>query len=324
MPLVQPMPFVRGQWFDTNGNPVANGFLYTYIAGTNTPLASYNDHTGGAGALNPNPVQLDSGGYADVWLTAASYKLILQDANHVQIWSIDGVPGLGSLITVGDLPPLFTSVLAGGALNFTLSNAAAHTLFGRFAGTTGAPSYGAVGSDKQVTFNKAGEMVGSDNLLWDDTALTLSLREAGNAWLSFHQATGTGEGEIVFGNAGGKPRIKSLNNIWQFTSRAGTDVQFGPDGDPEISYVMGGGFAVPIGTFRAGEASHNGILYLNDGTSIAGVFAGAKIIMGFQASPEGVIAAETGSIFLTTAGGASTTLWVKESSPTATTGWVGK
>lgn len=323
MPLVQPMPFVRSQWFDHNGDPVANGFLYSYAAGTNTPLATYNDHTGSPGALNPNPVQLDSGGYADVWLTSASYKLVLQDANHVQLWSIDGVPGLGSLISVGDLPPLFTTDFTAGGLSFQLDDAAAHTLFGRFAGTTGAPSYGAVGSDKQITFNNAGGMVGSDNLLWDDAARTLSLRDAAAVWMSMHVPLGTGEGELAWGASGTFPRIKSIITAWNFTSKPSQDMYFGPQNDP-ASTVIGGDTLIPHGTIRTGIGAAAGVVRLNDGNQAAGVFAGARIICGSLATPEAVVVAETGSIYLTTAGGAGTTLWVKESSPTSSTGWIGK
>ena len=324
MPLVQPMPVPRFQFFDANGDPVANGFLYTYAAGTNTPLATYNDHTGSAGALNSNPVQFDSGGYADIWLTAASYKLVLQDANHVQIWSIDGVPGLGSLIAVGDLPPLFTSLLAGGALNFTLSPAAPNTLFGRFAGTTGAPSYGAVGSTHQITMNQAGAMVGSDNLLYDPTTRTLSLRDAAANIIRLVAGTPGGQGEVHWGTAS-QPSIRDVSD-WELASKNNQDTTVGPANALHALVIGSGGgtSGEPVGTIRLSEGAAKGAIALNNGNNGAGIFAGARIICGFQADPNGAISAETGSLFITTAGGAGTTLWVKESSPTDITGWVGK
>jgi hypothetical protein len=318
MPLVQPMPFVRSQWFDDNGDPVANGFLYSYAAGTNTPLATYNDHTGSPGALNPNPVLLDSGGYADVWLTSSSYKLVLQDANHIQLWSIDGVPGLGSLISVGDLPPLFTSVFAAGGLSFNLDNAAANTLFGRFAGTTGAPSYGAVGSDQQIVFNETGGMVGQNNLKWDYTNWRLKVvNGANNAFATL------GPGSIGFatgGNPNTPPRISTLFTVFDMTSAVGQDINIGQSGNND-RFVLP---ASDLGTILLGTGASHGSVFLNDGTSLAGSRAGARIIMGSIATPEGIVSAETGSLFLTTNGGAGTTLWVKESSPTVNTGWIGK
>jgi hypothetical protein len=47
------------------------------------------------------------------------------------------------------------------------------------------------------------------------------------------------------------------------------------------------------------------------------------LIRAGQGTPEGVLAANPGSLFLRTNGGAGTTLYVKESG-TGATGWVGK
>ena len=51
--------------------------------------------------------------------------------------------------------------------------------------------------------------------------------------------------------------------------------------------------------------------------------AGPAIMFG-SAAPEGSVAAVTGSVYLRSSGGSGTTFYVKESSPTTTTGWVGK
>lgn len=321
--LVQPSPVIRMQFFDANGDPLALGWVYTFIAGTNTPLATYTDHTGNV--QNTNPIHLDSGGYADIWLTADSYKIRVEAEDHTPLYTIDGVPGIGSLISVGDLPPLFTTTFAAGALSFTLSNAAAGTLFGRFAGTTGAPSYGVIGSDEQVTFNKAGLMAGSDGLRFTDSTSSLRVRNANADGITLNVGT-VGEPSINFGTSSAFPRIKSLQHQLKITSNAAEsqDIYFGVNGDPELSVIIGGGTLVPIGTVRIGEGSHNGIIDLNDGNQVAGAFAGAKLICGFQADPNTVISAATGSLYVTVAGGANTTLWVKESSPTANTGWVAK
>lgn len=83
------MPFPRQQFFDSNGQVLAGGFIYTYEAGTSTPLAAYTDSTGNT-AL-PNPVVLDAGGSASIWLSSANYKIVATDANGVQQWSIDNV-----------------------------------------------------------------------------------------------------------------------------------------------------------------------------------------------------------------------------------------
>ena len=52
------------QFFGSDGLPLVGGKLYTYAAGTTTPLATYVDHDGVT--QNTNPVILDSNGEADV------------------------------------------------------------------------------------------------------------------------------------------------------------------------------------------------------------------------------------------------------------------
>jgi hypothetical protein len=81
-------PTPKLQFFGTDGSPLVGGKLYTYAAGTTTPLASYTDHTGVT--ANTNPVILDSNGEADVWLPdTTSYKYVLKDADDVLLYTVD-------------------------------------------------------------------------------------------------------------------------------------------------------------------------------------------------------------------------------------------
>jgi len=84
-------PTPKLQFFDLNGAPLSGGKLYTYAAGTTTPLASYTDFTGNI--ANTNPIILDSRGEANVWLGAASYKFALYDSTNVLIWTVDNING---------------------------------------------------------------------------------------------------------------------------------------------------------------------------------------------------------------------------------------
>jgi hypothetical protein len=79
------------QFFDAYGNPLSGGLLYSYTAGTSTPLATYNDASGTT--YNTNPVILDSRGEANIWLGAASYKFKLATAANVEIWTVDNIGG---------------------------------------------------------------------------------------------------------------------------------------------------------------------------------------------------------------------------------------
>lgn len=92
-------PFM--QFTTTAGAPLIGGKVYTYAAGTTTPLASYTDNTGAT--ANTNPVILDTRGEAAIWLSPASYKFVLKDSNDVLIWTSDNLGGL-------NISPAFTGV----------------------------------------------------------------------------------------------------------------------------------------------------------------------------------------------------------------------
>lgn len=83
------MPAPMAQFFDSNGVPLAGGFIFTYAAGTSTPQAAYTDSTGNTPLSNP--VVLDASGRASIWLSSANYKIVAQNSSGVQQWSIDNV-----------------------------------------------------------------------------------------------------------------------------------------------------------------------------------------------------------------------------------------
>src|SRR5262245_50826930 len=86
--------------FDDEGDIVPGGKLFTYAAGTSTPLATYLD---AAGTVNTNPVILDSAGRATIYLTDLSYKFVFKDANDVQLWSQDNISDAALTSVQGDL-----------------------------------------------------------------------------------------------------------------------------------------------------------------------------------------------------------------------------
>src|SRR5882757_5733521 len=80
-------PVIR--FSDANGKPLAFGKLYSYQAGTTTPLATYADST--TSALNTNPVILDATGSANVFLSGNVYKFVLQNSASVVQWTADNI-----------------------------------------------------------------------------------------------------------------------------------------------------------------------------------------------------------------------------------------
>lgn len=86
------MPNTQQQFFDTNGKPLAGGSVYTYIAGTSTPQATYTNST--ATVANANPVLLDASGFPQsggIWLTSAAYKIVVKNSAGVTIRTVDNV-----------------------------------------------------------------------------------------------------------------------------------------------------------------------------------------------------------------------------------------
>ena len=106
MAILSPSP--KLQFFTNTGVPLAGGFLYTYAAGTTTPLVTYTDSTGLV--ANTNPVILDSRGEASIWLSVVAYKFTLATPTDIPVWTQDN-------ITYGWSTP--TSNLALGGFRFT-------------------------------------------------------------------------------------------------------------------------------------------------------------------------------------------------------------
>ena len=95
------------QFFTTTGLPLAGGLIYTYQAGSSTPLATYTDNAGTIS--NTNPIVLGSDGRPsnEIWLTYGyNYKFILKDADGNTIQSYDNLYGIiGVQATVGATIP---------------------------------------------------------------------------------------------------------------------------------------------------------------------------------------------------------------------------
>lgn len=86
---MQLAPGIKQQFFDANGDPLVGGKIFTYQAGSSTPLATYTDADGGT--PNANPVILDANGECNMWIGTAAYKFIIKDANDVVLRTVDKV-----------------------------------------------------------------------------------------------------------------------------------------------------------------------------------------------------------------------------------------
>jgi hypothetical protein len=80
------------QFFDNNGVPLNGGLIYTYQAGSSTPLTTYTTNNGTV--PNSNPIILDAAGRTpqEIWLQVGfSYKFILQTSAGVTLQTLDNL-----------------------------------------------------------------------------------------------------------------------------------------------------------------------------------------------------------------------------------------
>lgn len=119
-------PTPKLQFFGTDGLPLVGGKLYTYAAGTTTPLATYTDHTGNT--ANTNPVILDSAGEANVWLPeTTAYKYVLKTSEDVSLFTVDYVSVPLTANSFASPPPIGSDVPNSGT--FTTLNVTDAAIF---------------------------------------------------------------------------------------------------------------------------------------------------------------------------------------------------
>ena len=107
-------PTPKQQIYGSDGAPLVGGKIYTYSAGTTTPLATYTSSSGGT--ANTNPIILNSLGQADIWLAAASsYKFSVYTSADVLLYTVDNIAtpiDYLSLVTALASPPPIGSTAA--------------------------------------------------------------------------------------------------------------------------------------------------------------------------------------------------------------------
>lgn len=88
-------PVGNDQQTDANGNPLVGGKIYTYLAGTSTPAATYTDST--SGTSQANPIILNSLGLpaSPIWMLGGqALKFIFKDSADVLIRTVDNITGI--------------------------------------------------------------------------------------------------------------------------------------------------------------------------------------------------------------------------------------
>ncbi len=174
-------PAVHQQFFDANGYPLAGGLLYTYAAGTSSPLATYQS---AGGAANTNPIVLSPSGFANIWLQpGVAYKFVATDTLGVTLWTVDGVVNARTFIFVQATDPGCAAASDVGKLWY---NGAATTVFQACvasANTYGWAQVSTVSTSGQV-FNGAVTITSGGLAVTGPTTLAGNLNVTGNASIS--------------------------------------------------------------------------------------------------------------------------------------------
>ena len=83
------------QFLTTTGLPLNGGLIYTYQAGSSTPLATYSDNAGLVPNANPIVLGVDGRPATEIWLTYGfSYKFVLTDSSNNVIQTYDNLYGI--------------------------------------------------------------------------------------------------------------------------------------------------------------------------------------------------------------------------------------
>jgi len=120
-------PSPKQQIFGSDGLPLVGGKIYTYAAGTSTPIATYTDSS--ATTANTNPIILDSYGQANIWLINTTvYKFVVKTAADVLLYTVDNISipldalSLASPPPIGNVTPntgTFSTLTSTGTLSVT-------------------------------------------------------------------------------------------------------------------------------------------------------------------------------------------------------------
>jgi len=92
----------KSYFTDNNGNPLASGYIYTYVAGTgfSVPATTYQDS--GGTTPNTNPIRLDGAGRANLFLDASkSYDIDIRDNTNTSIYTELNISG-SPVATIGN------------------------------------------------------------------------------------------------------------------------------------------------------------------------------------------------------------------------------
>jgi hypothetical protein len=98
------------QFFNNDGLPLNAGKIFTYQAGSTTPLSTFTDSSGLIANTNPIILGTDGRPPSTIWMSEGFfYKFVLTTSANVTIQTYDNLYGI-----IGATPPAATPIPAGG------------------------------------------------------------------------------------------------------------------------------------------------------------------------------------------------------------------
>lgn len=103
MPIAPIIPWINNQFTDDDGLPLAGGKVWTYEAGTTTPLETYSEANLDPLSERTNPIILGADGRPtvgeNIYLLPQMYKFVVMNANDVEVITRDDVGDRGYINT---------------------------------------------------------------------------------------------------------------------------------------------------------------------------------------------------------------------------------
>jgi hypothetical protein len=169
---LSPFAGAGAQFFTDDGSVLSGGKIYTYAAGTTTPLTTYTSILGTT--ANSNPIILDSGGRLpeDMWLAeGVKYRFVLKDSCDIQIGEYDDIAGINDISTETVAWSTITgtpTTLAGYGITDAYTKTASDAKFApiaspTFTGTPLIPDNDTVSTNWAVGYREAPQVSKTDN-----------------------------------------------------------------------------------------------------------------------------------------------------------------
>jgi hypothetical protein len=237
------LPPPRFTAFDANGNPLAGGFVYTYIAGTTTNKTTWQD--AGETTANSNPIVLDADGSCLLY-GAGSYTLAVTDYLGNAVPTYSGLTFDLANITSASIPAVATIAALRLETTVTLTQNQCYVL-GFFAGADGGEG---------AFWNNATDTTSTDN------GITIFVDASSRRW--YRETSGA---PLNIAWAGGKPSASGATNVTAFNNAlaalptGGGIIVFGPG---KYTFTSAFTYNYPSGKFAvtlAGAGADVTILY---------------------------------------------------------------